>query len=1527
MFEDMNFALYLNILFFGLIGLGMLFGFIKGLKHSLYSVVVRLIFYVLFFATLTVMVNIIWDMNLPYLSTVLGMIDGDLSNVTRLSDALPILLEGLLGEQMEQTLANPEFMAFAESVGLFIVKLVYTIFYFTIFKIIYNIIFFIIRIIFFKTKKGPEYKGKKRLAGAAVGAAGGIMSIYIFLILFGGMMSITDSFLTIVDGMNAPESGTELSYPPTTFDTAAIELPEETLEELDMLRETVDAYHGNAFVSLMSGWTRTDDQTGRETPVNLHLFDMVFSIDYRDHSIALRNELAIASEVFVIFSGTALNASEGMDLSELNGEEVRTAFATLSSSDFFVSMLPLGIELAADYFDTGVEVSREELYAIDWRSEVNQLGEIVASVIDIITAAGAFEDPDALETHVFDGDDFRNLFNEISESEMITLAAYTAMVPMLERAGDNISVIMTVPEDLRWEDEFKAFGEVIGSILDTEVTLAELREQDFNVLFDRLSALDFQVILESRLISQAMINMLSGKGEFGTFDQMLVPDDIEWMDTLDDQGEIVEEGELRLIMIAFNAIAAKAGELDFEDENLLSANLIAEFDSELIGIVLNSEIFAASVGNLIYELGSEQDILSLPQSILTTITVDTLDRQIVNKDEIISMVETIQLLNIEDLENGGFGANILQGLADEDIPKLFDSKIIHATLSTMLLDLVDGEGPITVPHVDFENTPVREYDAADDIEYITVDELSNVIKAFLVLEITESFDAIDSLNLETIIQNIETLLDSAILHATVSTQLIELAGDMIEIPHFSENAEAIRFLRGSGDDVTEFILKAELTNTMKALESLGVLSLDGFEGGIDLESLFDATTRSDVLASSILQATISKQLIDTGTGTNAVLVVPHLKESGDLDDPIRITVGDTGQETEYIVHDELETLLNALVILGLTQNLDNFDGNVDLLVLQDDANRSDVLDSSILQATISKQVFDLEGGIIEVPHYYENDTVPIRIEVGDAVEDTLTTYVTQDELDMLINAVLVIGVAPGAETFYIGDFDGSVDLEVLTDVTLRNDVLSSGIIQATLSKQMLDRHNDGFIHVPHRDGEDTRDVRTTIQSGTPEAFEYILKAELDYFITAMLVLDLYDVEGYDGSVNLIALSDAPAKNTLLDSAVMHATISKTLLDLSDGVLIIPELKPDGNALREDVAGTEFVIDEEIRYLIDAFIAMDYTDLDSFGTEIASAQFFDERATLLLSASIQATISDKMLNDTGGKLIVPDEDIDSNPIRIPAGAFTYIDKDEMDRIFAALELLDLKDFNDIDITPAKVFASDAIETLLESASIQLTISDLILDHALHESDLPTTQKQLVVSSQHRQTVDVDGLSTSQISHAELTNLLYALEALGVEDFTGGMDSSIITTIGEDITTLLESASMHLTIDNMLKNNANIAPYLPDLAIAGTLYNVTDVISASEIEDFIVAADTIGADFTDADFSLASVQNLAPEGRETVADSMIVRNKLTIEIENQIESDTGTEPGDPGYPIDETDYEEESFDNFLKKQPLLDYIENL
>ncbi|MDD4184131.1 MAG: hypothetical protein PHI01_01790, partial [Candidatus Izemoplasmatales bacterium] len=770
--EITNLPLYLNIAFFAILGMGMLVGFLRGFKNSLYAFIVTAIFYVVFFLTIDLVVNKLWSMNLSFLGGLLANLDAQFQSVTSLSEAVPLALSIYVPDLPAAVLENANLLEFIAGLGIFIVKIAYTIIYFTVIQIIYRLLTFIIRVIFFNTPKAErKYRSKNRGFGALFGLLSGVLSLYVTLIIFGGIMSITESIMTLAPEIPETED-VVLVYPrqgiyQANYSVIPLQEEENPLEAyremFEFTNDIISAYNENILVGFSSEITIAESETESKA-LNLYLFDSVLSFSYKEEKIAIRDELSVYAEV----AGGILNSEfmETQDLADIDGALIQTSMEKLADSHLFTSILPLAVDVGSDMLEVDIPIEKAQIYAIDWEAEVMQIGEVAALVFDFVNTAGLLEEDPNLETVVFDGDTVRDIFDALGDSQLVTLAAYVALEPVLEGlAEDNpIKAIITVPEGMNWKDEFVAMGEIIGAVLDTQITYAQLQSGDPMVIIQALAQLDFTVILDSKIITHALINVLQGAGGLLDGEELsflVIPDDIIWLDELDGDGNIIQNGELRNILLAVNQIAQVAANLDF---NNLTAAAITELSDDAIDALFESDILIASITETVKTLDFGELALLIPDDVYD-------DDGYLLKTELIALVGALKTIvtalpcddGDEECATVGFDYSKVLSLESATIDEVFESLILEATIGNMVYEM--GAEALVIPETATVLRTVLVEGVAHEI--VTANEIKKVFAAASVFE----FDNIDDIEFdETMIldiasdeDKIDTILDSEII--------------------------------------------------------------------------------------------------------------------------------------------------------------------------------------------------------------------------------------------------------------------------------------------------------------------------------------------------------------------------------------------------------------------------------------------------------------------------------------------------------------------------------------------------------------------------------------------------------------------------------------------------------------------------------------------------------------------------------------------------------------------------------------------
>ncbi|MGI6392514.1 MAG: hypothetical protein ACOX16_02740 [Candidatus Izemoplasmatales bacterium] len=1409
---DLSFLSYIDIIFYVLLGLAILMGLLRGFKKTLFTLITMAIFYIVFFVTVTPVSKALWSMQLPWLGQVLGNIDASLASFTSFEESLGAILQLAVGESIDIASVSPELLELATGIGIFVLKIIYTLLYFTVILLIYKIICLILRaIILGKTGKGES---KNHGFGALVGIGNGIMAVFMAMVMLGGIMSIAESVVLLAPlGENGNPA--DLAMPDRSglieLDHSVIPLQEENEEEgmseemlavLADIKAMVEAYNNNLFVKIADKITTPSVVKKTEkVPLHLNLFDVILSFDYNSEIVAFRYELVVLSEAAIIFMESEY--METNNIADLTGSEIREVFALLGKSNLIISVMPLGIELAAQNFDQELPIPVEELYEIDFAAELPKVGAIAGALFDILNDAGFIAGEGEIEQIEITGDVVRELFEDMSESEVVVLLVEAILVPMIESEDSELGVILEIPAEVNWEEELVAIGGILGAIFDQEIGFQELLGDDPMIFLNAAASINVDLLIDSKLISNTLIRILSGEAGVEGLDFLEIPEGIVWL------GEN-NQGELRNILIAMQTLIEVIGEEGFEN-----------------------------------------------------ITVNT-----------------------------------IAGMTDEQIDDLFGSYVLVATISKMITEMDFGETPIVIPDSVF-----------DDQDYLTATELKAVAKAVALIlpEEGSEFDVASALSMDS--SEIDIFLDSEIIAATVGKLIMDLEVEMLSIP-----AEVVTSVLVDGLAVN--IVKD--TEIVALLQSLSILELNDFETlAFDASILtkFASKTDPDVLdedivetfiASKIIHASVSSMIFDMGAGDSALLSVPSLDVLGK---PLVTTVSGT----DYLVSKEIIALFNSLYVLDLA-SFDDIDLEDTSLLID---NISVFLESAILHATISEQVLSIDDDILVVP-YASGDSAPSTIRITKAE----TEYIAKTELVAFFDAVNQLGFANPTQ------FQTVFTLEDINDTAEQNLLLSSAIIHATISKKITD-FGAGVLVVPSANSNGIVIRYETGPAGRKT--EYLSKTEIKALIEALEVMGVVSIDGFSGAFSLANLASESAKDTLLASASMHATVSERIFDVNDNILFVPDKKQDGLTNLKVETGPvgskqTFIVKAEIKAMINALLVMGFDDLSSFNTafELSDGLFADANV-VFQSSTIQAMFSDRIINDTGGTLQIPDKYYGTiNLIKIALSDVTYIEYAELVALVSALGELGLNDFSGFSFNPAVIFELDSFDTILASEIIQATISDKLLTTPTLDETAPAGSGKLIVPSFFRQDITVETLASKQIEKAELNKLLTSLKLLGINNFSDGMSGTSITTIFMNETnrnTFLASGSIHATTDNLLKGNANIGGAIPALAKEDA-YNIIGITTKAEIINFIIAVNTLGAtDFTEANFTVASIAALDSNKQNAILNSMIVRNKITPDLETLC----SINPLDQ-YPLTDADYMSGAARDFLKKQSILNIIDH-
>jgi hypothetical protein len=229
----------------------------------------------------------------------------------------------------------------------------------------------------------------------------------------------------------------------------------------------------------------------------------------------------------------------------------------------------------------------------------------------------------------------------------------------------------------------------------TELACDEDDEQCLTTGFDigkifTITSEDIDTMLLSDIIAATVGKMLITMGE----EFLVIPDDTAVRIAVQVNQQdvfVVAKTEIRNMFLA----ASILGIDDIENPDFSEAKLLElAADENNITILLASKIIAATAGKMIYEMGGE--MLTIPSAATEIILVSAEEVTIVTEDEIRAVFIAVSTLGLTTFDGLELGPDILGNLALEDDPTvldeekanlIFDSLIIHATLSHFLIDM------------------------------------------------------------------------------------------------------------------------------------------------------------------------------------------------------------------------------------------------------------------------------------------------------------------------------------------------------------------------------------------------------------------------------------------------------------------------------------------------------------------------------------------------------------------------------------------------------------------------------------------------------------------------------------------------------------------------------------------------------------------------------------------------------------------------------------------------------------------------
>ena len=1126
---------------------------------------------------------------------------------------------------------------------------------------------------------------------------------------------------------------------------------------------------------------------------------------------------------------------------------------------------------------------------------------------------------------------------------------------------------------------------ILDILLEVDLSIILGGSGDVTELLEDLDDDSIDAILESKVLSAFLSSTVSDIGE-----GMIVVPSSAYKDGEVDRCYIHEEKEVRYIKNSEIKALVKM----LKDYDLLSGEDISiplsEDNSELVDLIESSDILRATLSKFIIDMSQGSDaVIVVPDQAIETIdeckllkvnefeavldalydlgfeeistsltldlkvgdlknAVDSINNSIVLRATITKFAadveqiivpdqaketneytannEKISVLKKSELENlvvvldkllgsettfENISLDLTVGDIKSSLTEIKSSLVLKATIS----DLAVGLDAVIVPDQATDN---NSYSVDNEkVKVLYDEELESLVNTLVSLLGEDA--SIETISLDITINklkaSLESIKQSSILKATLTDKVTEL--DVVIVPDQASDNTTYTV-----DSVSiPVIYNNELDGLVNTLAELldGDTSIENISLDITLGQL--KSSLDSIKQSSIIKATLTDKVADI----DAVIVPDQASDRENY------TV--EGSMVPVIYNDELEGLINTMVtLIGGEKKVDEITFDITLGKLQ--SSLTDIKQSSILKATITDKVVDLDAVIVpdqttnKEDYTVEGSMVPVILDdeldglintmvtlIGDKKIDEITFDITLGKLQTSLpeieqsniikatltdkvvglDAVVVPDQASDNTTYtvdsvsipviYNDELEGLINTmvtliggekkvdEITFDITLGKLQTSlTDIKQSSILKATITDKVVGLDAVIVPDQATNREDYTVEGSMVP----VILDGELDSLINTMVTLigdKKIDEITFDIKIGKLKSS----LESIKESKVLMASMSDKIIPLEG--IIVPDNVSDRTTYSVNSANIVVLYEEELENLVLALdvILGSEADINSIELDLTVGQLNGAVTYINKSGILRTTVADKIIPLT--QIIIPDEVVEKDLYYKEDDYYPVLDKDELSALVASLNTLlgDSTKLNAIELNLTVGELSDSIDTLNLSSILRATISDKIND--ISELIKPD---QVYVSGFNKNSEPIKVLSKD-----ELKALMTALEALLDED-TKVESVELNLTVGDlknAVAPINESGILRTTIgDKIIPNTALV---VPDEAINNLLYSngstKRPVLEETELENLVEALDSLlGSSASIDGFTLSLTVGDLKESINSINDSKILRSTVSDKI---------------------------------------------
>jgi len=803
-------------------------------------------------------------------------------------------------------------------------------------------------------------------------------------------------------------------------------------------------------------------------------------------------------------------------------------------------------------------ITRTELYAIQFDEELPRVGVIVASVFDILNGADMMSGNGDLEDITITPTQIQTLFGNIADSEVIMLAIKTMLVPMLEDPESGISAIVSIPEGVVWEDEVVAIGDIVADIFSADIDFADITGGDTSALLDAASHVSVSDILDSKLVSYTLVNILDGTAGIEGMEFLEIPSGIEWIDEDNDN-----HGELENILNALHALVGVMTDIDFENIGL---NTLNELTTSEIDTIFDSYVITATVSKIITDMDFGDTPIVIPDN---TTVIDS--QGYIKAAQLKSLITSAKVIAVTVGDETDFSLEAALSLTPAQVSDLLDSSIIAATVGKLVDDM--EVSMLEIPSETTESIAVL--GETTPVEIVKRSDLEDLINAMTFLGLADynliTFDSVllDSFESTTTPRTLDDgkmtiLLDSKIILASLTNMVQNMETRSIITFPVEDYAGNPLITTTLGTDYLDTDEAKALFNALFVLDLVTVNSLN-------MENMITISDNIDIfLDSAILHATISDFILNK-TGTS--LVIPDYKYGTAT--PIEVAYADV----TYIEPVELAAFVDALSLnltaFGSISDSWNFDIGSFLAISDLDT----LVSSEIMQATISANILPYVKTMAEAPSS-SDFIVPAALRQSIDVGGAGSYQIEKTELINLLNSMKMLGLSTFNSTT-----DPDAIMTIFSDTELTNEFLLSGSIHITLDNMIKSNSNvSGSIPA--------KALRTEPIYGLSNV---LTKTEIIAFINAASAMA--EVSGSGDFTNVtfnfvtvlgFSISSPTEQQTIIKSMIVRNVLTPDAVNMATSAGITPPISASDY---EDGLVTTFLTEAAMIRIID------YLDLD------------------------------------------------------------------------------------------------------------------------------------------------------------------------------------------------------------------------------------------------------------------------------------------------------------------------------------------